>query len=50
MTRHGNSHGLCSKKTYLDYKAESWLTVAETIKVYTIKISLLEGSEAVELI
>lgn len=38
--------GLCSKQTYPDHKAEFCLTVAETIKVYTIKISLLEGPEA----
>lgn len=38
--------GLCSKQTYLDHKAEFFLSVAKTIKVATVRMSLLEGAEA----
>lgn len=38
--------GLCSEQTYLDHKAEFYLSVAKTIKVGTVRMSLLEGAEA----
>lgn len=38
--------GLCSKQTYLDHKAEFCLSAAKTIKVDTVRMSLLEVAEA----